>query len=828
MRKIFFGILLLFITTANAQAPEKWSSADIYNNIKKLNFLGSVLYVAAHPDDENTRMISYLSNAKHARTAYLSLTRGDGGQNLIGSEIGAQLGIIRTQELLAARRIDGGEQFFTRANDFGYSKNPKETLQIWNKDTVLSDVVWIFRKFRPDVVINRFDHRTPGSTHGHHTSSAMLSVEAFELSGNDQKYQDQLKYVEAYQPKRMFFNTSSWFYDGQEAFQEAAKKLTSFDIGTYYPLKGLSNPEIAALSRSEHKSQGFGSSGSRGKQMEYLELVKGDSIQNKNDLFEGIDTTWSRIDGGEAIGKILYDVEENFDFSDPSKSLDKLVEAYQLIQNIKDDYWRELKTSEIEDIIYASSGLFLEARAQQPTVTPGEQLSINLEAINRSAAGVILKSVALSPNDAAIYPNESLKSNEEWNSEMQFSIPNSAKFTNAYWLEKEQEVGMYHVDDRKLVGLPETPENTTATFTIFINGMEIEYQKPIIFKYTDDVKGEVYENFDIVPAVSISMEDQVLIFSDEQPKEVSILVRSNEGAQSGSLKLNGDQNWTVKPEKQNFSIATKGGTARLNFTVSAPSEQNESTLTATATVNGKSFDQSLIEIDYDHISNQNLLAPAELKVVKLDIRKKGENIAYIEGAGDVVPESLEQIGYKVTRLAPSQISASALQRFDAVVLGIRAFNVVEELKFRKTALFDYVQNGGTLIVQYNTNRGLVTDDIAPLPLQLSRDRVTDEFADVTFLDPNNPVLNSPNKLNSADFENWVQERGLYFAGSWDEKFTPVLSMNDEGETPKTGSLLVAKYGKGYYIYSGISFFRQFPAAVPGAFRLFANLLSIGK
>ncbi|MCM8569922.1 PIG-L family deacetylase [Gramella jeungdoensis] len=829
MRKLIFALFLLSFSINNAQAPEKWSSSEIYHHIKKLNFLGSVLYIAAHPDDENTRLISYFSNEKNARTAYLSLTRGDGGQNLIGPELREQLGVIRTQELLAARRIDGGQQFFTRANDFGYSKNPSETLEIWNKEEVLGDVVWILRKFRPDVVINRFDHRTPGSTHGHHTSSAILSVEAFDLAGDKNAYQDQLEYVDPYQPERLFFNTSPWFYGGEEAFREADKSnFVSFDTGVYFPLKGLSNPEIASLSRSQHRSQGFGSTGSRGKQMEYLEFLKGEPTADSLDIFDGIDTTWSRIEDGEEIGEILYKVEENFDFEDPSKSLPGLLKAYELIQKLEDEHWKEIKTDEIKEIIYAASGMYLEGIAAKPSTTPSEELQVHLEAINRSDAEISLSSVELTPNNSKISPQVDLKNNEGWDGNMNFKIPADASYTTPYWLEEKGSMGMYTVKDQKLRGIPETPLSTMATFNVLINGTKLSFQRPIVYKFNDEVYGETYKNFEIIPPVDIKFQDEVLIFNNTEPKEITIQVTTNRPNIQGKLNLEAGKGWKIEPLETDFSITQSGGTQNLLFKITPPEGQNETKLLPTATIDGKTYNKELIEIDYEHFPDQNLVLPASLKLVKLNISKKGQNIAYIEGAGDVVPESLEQIGYDVVKISPSSISESYLKKFDAVVLGIRAYNTVEELKYKQKALFDYVKQGGTMIVQYNTSRGLLIDNLSPYKLRLSRDRVTDENAEVTFLTPEHPVLNSPNKLTKADFDGWVQERGLYFPGSWDENFTPLLSMHDANETPKSGSLLVAKYGKGYYIYTGISFFRQFPEAVPGAFRLFANLISIGK
>ncbi len=829
MRKLVFVLILLSFSLSKAQAPEKWSSSEIYNQIKKLNFLGSVLYIAAHPDDENTRLISYFSNEKNARTAYLSLTRGDGGQNLIGPELREQLGLIRTQELLAARRVDGGEQFFTRANDFGYSKAPSETLEIWNKDAVLSDVVWIIRKFRPDVIINRFDHRTPGSTHGHHTSSAILSVEAFDMAGTRSAYEEQLEHVKPFQPKRLFFNTSPWFYGGDEAFaSEDKSKFLSFDTGTYFPLRGMSNTEIASISRSQHRSQGFGSTGSRGKQMEYLELLKGDMPSKDADVFDGIDTSWNRLKGGEKIGKILAEVKNNFDFSDPSKSLPKLVQAYNLIQDLEDGHWKEVKTKEIKDIIYACSGLYLEAVAEKPFITPSEDLQVSLEAINRSNVDIVLNSVELTPNNSVLNPQVSLKNNNGWDGNMTFRIPPSADYTTPYWLEETGTMGMYEVKDQKLRGLPETPLNTKATFNLSLSGTPMSFDRPVVYKYNDNVYGETYKNFEVVPPVDLKFEEDVLIFNTVEPKEISIKVTSKRPSLKGELNLSAGDGWKVEPIKTNFSIETSGGTENLKFKITPPEGQNETRLIPEATINGKAYNQNLVEINYEHIPDQNLIIPASLKLVKLNISKKGQNIAYIEGAGDVVPESLEQIGYTVTKISPQNITTNSLQNYDAVVLGIRAFNVVDALKFKQDILHEYVKGGGTMIVQYNTNRGLVVNDLSPFKMSLSRNRVTNENAEVTFLAPDHPVLNEPNKLTKADFEGWVQERGLYFPGSWDENFTPVFSMHDKGETPSKGSLLVAEYGKGYYIYTGMSFFRQFPEAVPGAFRLFANLISIGK
>ena len=372
MKKTLLATLfaVTFILYSHSQQPNKLNASEIYESVQKLNFLGSVLYVAAHPDDENTRLISYMANHVKARTAYLSLTRGDGGQNLIGPEIRELLGVIRTQELLAARRVDGGEQLFTRANDFGYSKHPDETLAIWNKDEVLSDVVWAIRQFKPDVIINRFDHRRAGETHGHHTSSALLSMEAFDLVNDKSKFSTQLKYVNTWQPKRLFYNTSWWRYGSQENFEKVDKKgMLSIDIGVYFKLKGMSNNEIASLASSQHLSQGFGRLSTRGSEQEYIEFLKGDFPEDTSNIFSGIDTSWSRVKGGKAVGDILNKVEKNFNFRDPSVHLNDLMNAYKLLQNIKDKHWKSIKTKELKSIIEACAGLYLEVSANTPTTS---------------------------------------------------------------------------------------------------------------------------------------------------------------------------------------------------------------------------------------------------------------------------------------------------------------------------------------------------------------------------------------------------------------------------------------------------------------------------
>ncbi|MFI1742995.1 PIG-L family deacetylase [Thalassobellus sediminis] len=830
MKKVIFSFIITLLTfsLSQAQKPKTPSSSNIYESIQKLNFLGTVLYIAAHPDDENTRLISYMSNHLKARTGYLALTRGDGGQNLIGPEIRELLGVIRTQELLAARRIDGGEQFFSRANDFGYSKHPDETLTIWNKEEVLSDVVLVIRQFKPDIIINRFDHRSPGTTHGHHTSSAMLSFEAFDLANKKSAYPGQLKQTSLWQPKRLFFNTSYWFYGSQEKFDAADKSnMLNFDIGTYYNLKGLSNNEVASIASSQHLSQGFGRLSQRGSQNEYIEFLKGDPLTNKEDIFAGIDTSWNRVKDGKTIGDILSKVEENFNFTNPSTHIPQLLEAYKLLQNVEDDYWKIQKTKELKSIIEMCAGLYLEASAENNWATQNETINLNIEALNRSNYPILLESIENS-SELKISKNITLTENTKYTFKEQLKINNKQQPTSPYWLTKKGTLGMYKVDHSNLIGLPETPRAYKVNFNLLIDNTPITFTKNIVQRYSKPDKGELYRPFEIIPEASAKIPEKVIIFENEKQKDIEVIVKAGHDNLEGYIEVCHPNDWNIYPEKQTINIANKGEEQTFIFTVIPPKNQSEGNIGPIVHINDKEYTKELIEINYEHIPFQTVLLPSESKVVRLDIKKKGENIAYIQGAGDVVPESLQQIGYNVRVLKPDDLDAETLSRFDAVVVGIRAYNVVDDLKFKQQLLFDFVSQGGNMIVQYNTNRRLKTEQIAPYNLKLSRDRVTDENAEVTFLNPQHPLLNYPNKITQQDFEGWTQERGLYFPNGWSSEFTSILSMHDKGETAKDGSLLVAKHGKGYYIYTGLSFFREFPAGVSGAYRLFANMLSIGK
>lgn len=813
MKQSFTSIYIILISIlASAQAPQKLNSVEIYEQVQKLNFLGKVLYVAAHPDDENTKLITYFSNYYHAQTAYLSLTRGDGGQNLIGTELREKLGAIRTQELLAARRIDGGEQFFTRANDFGFSKEPNETFTIWNKEEVMEDVIQVIETFRPDIIVNRFAHNTPGTTHGHHTASAMLSLEAYDIV--------------KFKPKRIFFNTSWWFYGSQEAFDAADKsKLLSINSNVFYPLKGKSNNEIAALSRSQHKCQGFGTLGTRGDEIEYLEVLKGD-LPNNTNLFEGIDTSWNRVKGGNEIGEILNDIEKNFNFGNPSVHIQNLIKAYDLIQELEDSHWKEIKSKQIIKIIEACSGLFMEVVADSETITKDSKFNLQLEVINRSQSNVKLISVNALNIKNEIF-NKPLKNNEKVSFQLKdVVVGNAVDYSNLFWLKEQQTDGMYQVSDKSIRILPEISTSFPVIFTMEIEGKTIEFVKNICYKFNNPDDGETYVPFTILPEFTTKIEPKVVIFNSNQPKEITVKVKAHKANASGKLSFTIPKDWKIEPKEIPFTIETKNDERKFTFKIFPTIAEITSKLVAQITTSNGTFDKELVTIQYPHIPKQTILVTSESKVVKLDIATNGKNIGYIMGAGDEVNKNLENLGFQVTNLNANEITTENLKSFDAVILGIRAFNVVEELKFKNKILFDYVANGGNVIVQYNTTNNLITKELAPYNLKISRDRVTDENAKVTFLSPSHKVLNQPNKISEKDFSGWVQEQGLYYPNEWSSEFIPILSSSDKGETPKKGGLLIAKYGKGNYIYTGLSFFRELPEGVSGAYRLLANLIAL--
>jgi len=791
--------------------------------------MGSVLYIAAHPDDENTRLIAYLSRGRGYRTGYLSLTRGDGGQNLIGPELGPELGVIRTQELLAARRIDGGQQFFTRAIDFGFCKDYREAFRLWDRQQVLADVVRVVRQFRPDVMITRFSTE-PGGTHGHHTASAILAVEAFKLAGLTNAFPEQLDELKPWQPRRIFWNHFSPQQGRNEAGLTNSADLR-IDVGGYSTLLGESYGEIAARSRSMHKTQGFGSVSTRGSAMESFQLLAGEPATN--DIMDGVDTTWGRVPGGAEIGSLVDAAIAGFDPQNPSTSVPALLTLRKRLTALPTDSLITEKCHQLDRIIQECLGLYVETVIPVAEAVPGETLKMRHSVMIRAAmAGrplpVRWTAVRYPGGGDELVVNADLKPNHGVMQESSRAIPESTPLTQPYWLRDEGTVGMFRVDDPSLIGRPENPPAFPVEFVFEVADQTLVISDEPVQVVGDPVRGEIRQRLEVIPPVSLRFPEDLELFAPGSTRPVAVEVTSARAGVTGILQLEAPPGWRVAPGTRPFSLTNYDEAATFTFTVTAPTNSATAGILATAEIDGKRYHNQHVEIRHDHIPRQLLQPPARLKALSLDLAIRGHQIAYLPGAGDAVAECLQRMGYAVTILNGVDLTPQRLRNFDAVVVGIRAFNTRTDLAPNLPALFGYVEAGGTLIEQYNTSMGLQTTDLAPYDLTLSRDRVTDENAPITLLAPDHPVFTTPNRIVPADFDGWVQERGLYFPGEWNSHFTPLLACHDAGESPKSGSLLVARYGRGYFVYTSLSWFRQLPAGVPGAYRLFANLLSLGK
>jgi LmbE family N-acetylglucosaminyl deacetylase len=817
MKRIqLLAALLLISGTIFSQTAPPADLATIQQSFKKLNVLGSVLYVAAHPDDENTRLLAYLSQEKHYRTGYLSLTRGDGGQNLIGNEQSEVLGLIRTQELLAARKVDGAEQFFSRANDFGFSKGPDETLKIWDREKVLSDAVWVIRKFRPDVIICRFPTTGEGG-HGHHTSSAIIAQEAFTAAADPNRFPEQLKYVQPWQAKRLLWNTFNF-----GSLNTTAADQFKIDVGVYNPVTGKGYGEVAADSRSNHKTQGFGSAKQRGQSYEYFKTILGEAPQN--DLMDGVNTTWSRVKDGASISGTLMVIKRDFDAEDPERSVPALVGLLARVEKISDVYWRTQKIKELDDLIAACAGLWFESYASVPTYALGDKIQIRSEVLDRYSNKVKINSLTIGQDvqrlDAKVIAANQVQTFN--------STTTANKLTQPYWLETPHSLGTYNIPDQQLVGNPENPDLPKVEYEFIIEGRPVHFERRILYKYVDPVRGEVYQPLEITPPVTANIGDKDYIFNSQQPQIVQVKLQSFTKS-SGSISIKPIPGWKISPDKIDFADKYKSDEWLAEFTISPIDNKPKSTvLEAVVNVGGKDWSMGIQRIRYDHVPAITLFPPAQAKLINIDLKTAGKKIGYIAGAGDVMPESLEQVGYQVHQLTENEIMNTDLSVYDAIVTGVRAYNVNPRLVVEQPKLMAYVNNGGNLVVQYNNNTGLVLNPIGPYPFRPVNQRVTDENAKVTFLDERNPVLNYPNKITQADFDGWIQERGLYFVSSIDSHYKTILQMNDPGEPANPGSLIVANYGKGRFVYTSLAFFRELPAGVPGAYRLFVNLLSKPK
>ena len=827
LQKIVRQIVLLILVglyqyAAFAQTPKTYTSSEIMQQVKKLNVLGAVLYIAAHPDDENTRLLAYLANEKLYRTGYLSLTRGDGGQNLIGDDQGIDLGLIRTQELLAARRIDDAEQFFSRAYDFGFCKTSEEALKTWGHDKILSDVVWVIRKFKPDVIIARFPEDSRAG-HGHHAASGILAREAFDAAADATKFPEQLKQgVTVWQAKRMLWNTFN-FGNTNTTSEEQFK----IDAGMYNALLGKSYGEIAAMGRSQHKSQGFGVPAQRGESIEYFLTIKGD--KPVVDLMEGVDVSWKRTGKDKGVQNSIDSIYKNFSPEHPENSVPLLVRLYKKVESISDVYWKEQKQNEIKKLLEYCSGLFMEASATSQYAVQGDSLKITATINNR--LGISLKNADVNMYD--IYHGfEPLKKNINNSFGLSVFIRPDQKVSQPYWLENKMDKGSFNITDQQQIGKAEN-EPLSILFGATIEGVDFKFKKPIRYKYTDPVKGEIYQPVQLGYPVYINSSPSMLIFKNDDvnsKKDIHFTVQAN-------MAINDAAKFTYN--KNSGSVAVfdsvvhfaKGEKKFVNVTINSDAVAKDSKDFYGGKLSSKLFNQdqyfSLHKINYDHIPEVNYNFYDQVPVLKIDLKIAGSLVGYIAGAGDKVPQALEQMGYKVVLLKQADLTVANLKQFDAIVTGVRAYNVNEWLSNSYDALMQYVKDGGVLLTQYNTNNsiGPVKAKISPYPFTISRNRITDEEATINFLLPDHPALNYPNKITSKDFEGWVQERSIYNAETIDPAYQRIFSMKDPNENEQDGSLIIANYGKGRFVYTGLVFFRELPAGVPGAYRLFANLIA---
>jgi LmbE family N-acetylglucosaminyl deacetylase len=792
---------------------EQLSGPAILHELRCFREMGSVLYVAAHPDDENTMLITYLARGRNYRTAYLSLTRGDGGQNVLGPEFGEQLGVIRTQELLAARRIDGGQQFFSRAIDFGFSKDYRETLRIWDHQEVVSDIVRVIRTFRPDVIITRFSTQ-PGGTHGHHTASAVLALEAFKLAGDPAAFPEQLPKLTPWQPKRILMNGRGSGDDSLKIEVNGKDSVTEESFAV-----------IAGRSRAMHKTQGFGNfgGGGGGARSESFQLLAG--APASKDILDGVDTTWGRIPDGAEVGKLADEIIAQFDSQKPVASVPALLKLRNLLSHLPADPIVDEKRKQLDHILQECLALEVETSIPQAEVVPGETLKMHHRATVGSSVPVRWVGVRYPSIKKELTEPLNLQPNQPALRDSGQGLPANTPFSQPYWLREAPAIGMFRVADASLIGRPENPPAFPIEQIFEVGGQTLVIRD-------EPLQTETHRRLDVIPPVTLKFDSDVDLFTPGSSREVNIEVTAFRAGKVGTLKLSAPADWTITPDAQTLPWMEVGAKRRFTFKVTAPA--NAATATAASfgaevQIGKTVYSKERVELSYKHVPVQLLQPPARIKAVSLELATRGKNIGYVPGAGDSVAEGLEQMGYNVTRLTGSDLTTNRLKDFDAVVIGIRAFNVRTDLVAQLPALFAFVEAGGNVVVQYNRPGGdLKTEQLAPYSLKLSQERVTDEDAPVSLLATNHPVLNTPNKITDADFKGWVQERGVYFPNQWDDHFTPVLACNDPGESPKTGSLLIAPYGKGYFVYTGLAFFRQLPAGVPGAYRLFANLVSLGK
>ncbi|AYZ12005.1 PIG-L family deacetylase [Chryseobacterium arthrosphaerae] len=814
-----------------AQQVRPSKSSDIYRELKTLKHLPKVLYLAAHPDDENTGLLSWLINDQNVETGYLSLTRGDGGQNLLGTEQGAALGLIRTHELLEARKLDGAQQFFTRAIDFGFSKNTTDTFKQWDENSIIADVVWVIRKFRPDVIICRFPP-TAAAGHGQHAASAVVAEKAFKLAGDKTVFPDQLKNVNAWQPKRVLWNT--FRFGGVNTTAENQLKVT---VGQYDAQLGMGYGELAGLSRSLHKSQGAGTQSVAGIRTEYFAHVTGEPA--KATLFDGVVKTWTS-EGNADIDLALDKIISAFNFNNPDLSLPALLALRKKVMALKDTEVKKDKIKSLDRIILSCAGFMGEVVTNQAEAVAGDDYNFRLNLISRAVNPVILENVQwLSQSENF---NRELSKDSLITIEHTIQIPADAALTEPYWLAKPPaNTGTFSVPNDTLIGLPEAESPLNVLLGLKIGSEKFQVKLPLSFKKLDPVRGDVVEALRIVPALELKFTQPLYVVKENEDLHLNLNVKVNSSKQFSKGVLNLMHNGEKIGNTDVNSFTGKDST--IDFVIPktklASIHSSRLQLDANYVAAGVAYNKKQILIQYPHLPSLQYFSPATVTVMKGDIQAKVKKVGYIEGAGDFVPDFLRIAGIQVdvlkdedfygnTEPSGGKNTQNKLSQYDAIILGVRANNTEKKLGRWMPFLWSYAKAGGNLVMQYNTNQDTTVAQLGMYNFSIANKRVTEENAEVKFLNPNHKLLNFPNKITADDFKGWVQERGAYFPSQWDGAYEPLFEMHDTGEEPLQGSTLYAKYGKGNFIYTPLAFFRQLPAGNVGAARLFLNFLSAQK
>jgi LmbE family N-acetylglucosaminyl deacetylase len=828
-----------------------------------------VLVIAAHPDDEDTQLITWLARGRHVETAYLSLTRGDGGQNLLGNELGEALGTIRTEELLAARRLDGGRQFFTRAYDFGFSKSSDETFRHWPRDSILRDVVTVVRSFKPHVIVAMFSG-TPRDGHGHHQASGILAREAYDVAGDTVRF-----------PRTATGGLGGWtplkFYRGAWSSPPTGPVLR-INVGEFDAMVGRSYSEIAAESRSQHKSQAFGSlqvKGARFTQVrrEASRVNETQAPGTEKSLFDGVDTTWARFEtpnGPRAVAALLDSLSDAIAAAQaspylrsPSAALPSLFRAAELLSPygirrddprlsaeqgrarmaLSEDLAEALRVAHgrVSKALMLASGVAVEAQAERATVSAGDSVPFTVTVYNRGRMPVDVHPESMSAcgrsnapgGDATsgVSPTLLPDSSRAWRGWLCTSL---GSVTSPYWLAGGRTGDMF-----RRASLTRSEAEATAgevfRVTVALPGdatarKRFDVATPIVYRYADPLRGDVSRPLAIVPEIAVTLDRSIEYAPARTPLVRQLRVELRSGATAPrdvrvSLRL--PAGLRADSAARTVTLPGFGSVRSATFTVRGELPPGRHAIAVMAAASGRRFTDGYTAIEYDHIRPQRLYRDATVAIEAVDLKVPADAvIAYIQGVGDNSAPMLQQLGLRVTTLNPADIPKTDLSRFNAIVVGTRAYESNDALVANNAALLDYVKQGGTMVVQYGQYE-MQNPGIMPYPITLARpaDRVTEEQSPVRVLDPKARVLTYPNAITESDFAGWLQDRSLYMPRTHAPEYTGVLAANDPGEQPNDGPVLVAKYGAGTYVYTTFAFFRQLPNGVPGAARLFVNLLA---